>query len=378
MCGFVCVCVRRAVVVFRPAADTSELELLLCGALGREASSEQSRALTAAYHDLMSKRAPLLPNGLLFRRRYGLRDFYNFGRYLSRHGGRSLDNHEVILEALERNFNGGSPVEFSKVATRFFAELVKITSDDEADDEDRFNQRGFELFNRLHPRPVVDVLRNALLDQNVKLDGKRLNETITRYQLILDESADDSAARLLFQYGILDRNNTHVYDLSDFPDDRNDEVRSMMISRIKRAMMMDVTVLLMHTAPIHGSLYDLLNQHFTKMAKRDEIVYYANVAVGSYSRPCPVCDRVVPLVCAAVSVRVPWVLPQIHPKFRLIVHLSTSVKAPAPFYNRFEKYLITVNNVWGELKAHARMTPEDKDTLLLVCILHASDHTLCP
>jgi hypothetical protein len=76
-----------------------------------------------------------------------------------------------------------------------------------------------------------------------------------------------------------DRKQTKVYQLSAFVDDDNDVVRSMLISNIKQAMAAGSTVLLMHTAPIHGSLYDLLNQHFTEINRRGEIVHYANIAL---------------------------------------------------------------------------------------------------
>ena len=186
-----------------------------------------------------------------------------------------------VLRSLERNFHGVTPEEFEAIAVSFFTELERVAHGD-AD----VDARGRARLSSLKFRSVIDVLREALVDN--KTDAERMNETIVRYQLLLDESEDDSAARLLFQCGILDRSQTVVYDLSDFPDDRNDVVRSTLISNIKHAMMKGKTVFLMHTAPIHGSLYDLLNQHFTRMEKREEIVYYANVAVGSYSRPCQV------------------------------------------------------------------------------------------
>ena len=378
-------CACSAVVVFRPAADVPELDLLLTGAID-VSSTWRSRALATAYHSLMTSSDVVCEgSGTVFRRRYGLRDFYNFGRYIARHG-RAVDDPTLILRALERNFNGGTESEFDAIAGVFLSELERADPARAACVEGDWAARATARLGALKRRPVVQVLREALT--HAPPDARRLNETIVRYQLILDQSEDDSSARLLFQCGVLDRRHTRVYDLSDFPCDRNDVVRSMMINRIKRAMTTDTTLFLMHTAPIHGSLYDLLNQHFTRMQKREETVYYANVAVGSYSRPCEVSVCSIQLLLSFVLLLIPTrcfhlvslclfklfvshggvfvAIPfpaQVHPKFRLIVHLPTSIRAPAPFYNRFEKYLVTVSNVWRALLADPSMPQPDRDML---------------
>ena len=54
---------------------------------------------------------------------------------------------------------------------------------------------------------------------------------------------------------------------------------------------------------------------------------------------------------------------QVHPKFRLIVHLPTAMRAPAPFYNRFEKYLVTVKNMWEELLSDGRLKDAERTSL---------------
>ena len=268
-----------AVVLFRPAADTTELCLLMAGSLGHGLEYVENthvKAYTQAYYSLMCSKEPLIGGGIVFRERYGLRDFYNFGRYFVRRKITFPPSDIALLNALERNFNGASKQEFQILASKFFDEVSDAIGRSRA----------------MIPacRSVVRVLHESIFERDV--DAKRMNETIVRYQLVLDETEDDSAARLLFQCGILDRSQTIVYDLSDFPDDRNDVVRSTMISNIKHAMMTGKTVFLMHTAPIHGSLYDLLNQHFTRMEIKGEVVYHANVAIGSYSRPCQVCPAV--------------------------------------------------------------------------------------
>ncbi len=49
--------------------------------------------------------------------------------------------------------------------------------------------------------------------------------------------------------------------------------------------------------------------------------------------------------------------------FRLIIHLPTWMKAPAPFYNRFEKYLVTVTSLWEDMLNDARMKEAERTSL---------------
>lgn len=299
----------------------------MIGSLGSQAIglNEESRIVCAfrdSYEELMQAKHPLTPTStLIFRERYGLRDFYHLGRFFSRHKKIPDDSHNV-LSALERNFNGMTEEEFRVVVRTFCHHYVR--SDEVPRPDDELRDLVAKTIEGLQFRTIVEVLRDSLAD--VKVEANMLNDTIVRYQLILDTSSDDSAARLMFQCGLLQRGPTETIDLSAFPDDVNDVFRSKVISRIKFCMNQEMTLFLMHTAPIHGSLYDLLNQHFSRVPLSEtEVAYYANVAVGSYSRPCPV-----------------------NPKFRLINHLPNSQTAPPPFYNRFEKYLIGVSVIWHD------------------------------
>ena len=81
---------------------------------------------------------------------------------------------------------------------------------------------------------------------------------------------------------------------------------------------------MLQTDDIHESFYDLFNQHFRKIPVKGEggkrTHFYANVAIGSHSKPC-----------------------RVHPKFQCIVVIKESDLAttPAPFLNRFEKYRLS-------------------------------------
>ena len=78
------------------------------------------------------------------------------------------------------------------------------------------------------------------------------------------------------------------------------------------------------TDDIHDSFYDLFNQHFRRIDDPDpkeEPRFYANVAIGSHSKPC-----------------------RVHKDFQCVVIVSKSEprsSTPPPFLNRFEKYSIS-------------------------------------
>ena len=65
-------------------------------------------------------------------------------------------------------------------------------------------------------RHIVDILQDSLADQPNEANR---TENEVRYKLVIDPSEDDSLVRLLFTFGVLDRQNTHVFVCSDFPGD---------------------------------------------------------------------------------------------------------------------------------------------------------------
>ena len=65
-------------------------------------------------------------------------------------------------------------------------------------------------------RHILDILRDSLADRPNEANR---TENEVRYKLIVDPSEDDSLVRLLFTFGVLDRQSTRVYVCSDFPGD---------------------------------------------------------------------------------------------------------------------------------------------------------------
>ena len=108
---------NRAVCLFRPEATDKDLTTLAKGCLFSEPYSPASKfqddlelvvKLCPAFSKLMKKSE--------FNHFFGLRDFIHFLNYLRRKRGEMLDM-QVVVEALERNFNGHE--QFDELASMF-------------------------------------------------------------------------------------------------------------------------------------------------------------------------------------------------------------------------------------------------------------------
>lgn len=99
----------------------------------------------------------------------------------------------------------------------------------------------------------------------------------------------------------------------------------MTVSTICHSITKGHTVILCQTDEINESFYELFNLRYRCVDDpKQGRLYYANVAVGPYIKPCRV-DR----------------------RFQCIVllHEEELPIMPAPFLNRFEKYHITYGNM---------------------------------
>ena len=75
-------------------------------------------------------------------------------------------------------------------------------------------------------RSVLSILKASVNDMELskKDDVHRSIQSEVRYKLIIDPSADESLVRLLFTFGVLQRQNTRVYICSEFPPDSHSRV----------------------------------------------------------------------------------------------------------------------------------------------------------
>ena len=67
-------------------------------------------------------------------------------------------------------------------------------------------------------RGILEVLKDSLGDRPPQQD-QNMAEAEVRYKLIIDPSEDDSLVRLLFSFGVLQREKTRLFMCSDFPGD---------------------------------------------------------------------------------------------------------------------------------------------------------------
>lgn len=277
---------------------------------GEVSLGELIERLCRAYTDLVRNKAG---DCKWFEHAFGLRDFIHFLRLLRRRSEATpagfRTSPAALLGALARNFGGVEPTRFSAVVSSFISRL--------------FGARVAAAWVPARFPDTVDVLGEAIND-------RATGEDAPRYILLLDESADDSALRLPRWHGIVTPSSAAaglagtggasvVLKLSDFSDDFERRQVSL-ISAVKLAAAQGAYVELSGSEPVHESLYALFNQQLKQIRSKDGTVrQYANVAVGSYSKPCLV-----------------------HASFRCAVHLPLSQlpEAPAAFLNRFEKHCL--------------------------------------
>ena len=287
---------NRAISLFRPEASNDDLCTLAKGCFCSNPSNpppelevdlKQVVQLCYPYSTLME--------GKGFARFYGLRDFIQFVNYLRRKRDDSQSiSPQIVMQALERNFNGSE--DFDKISGKFLgSNLAKV------------KRRG-----------ILEILQASLADR--PQEKQDLSENEVRYKLIIDPSEDDSLVRLLFTFGILKRDNTRIFVCSNFPADGQLQ-KINTIAAIRHSAIEGHTVVMSQTDDIHESFYDLFNQRFRRIDDLNKGPrYYTNIAIGAHLRPS-----------------------RVHPNFQCVVVVKKSevVNTPAPFLNRFEKYLIT-------------------------------------
>lgn len=297
---------NRAISLFRPEASDKDLKILAKGCLcsnPKDPPPELRRDLDMVvkfcepYSECMK-----VPS---FSRFFGLRDFMQFVSYFQRKRdeGEPLSL-KLVVQGLERNFNGSD--EFEAICKKFVEYIPNVQLDD------------IQKFRR----PVLDVLQNSLRDRPQSLQD--LTENSVRYKMIIDPSEDGSLVRSLFSFNILDREKTRVFVCSDFPGD-GELQKIHTIAAIRHSASEGHTAVMSQTEGVHESFYALFNQRFQRIDDAEHGTrYYTSIAIGSHSKPSLV-----------------------HPDFQCVVVVKKSElnTVPAPFLNRFEKYLISYGSL---------------------------------
>jgi hypothetical protein len=97
-------------------------------------------------------------------------------------------------------------------------------------------------------------------------EGENPNTSPTRYIMVIDPTDNETAVGLLFAHKLCDPVETSICYVGDFSDDANDLVRSEAVLKVKTAMELGQTVILVNSGPIHSCFYDVFNRHFTLLS----------------------------------------------------------------------------------------------------------------
>ena len=309
---------NRMICIYRSLPSQEDQKILAYGCLGLQEGHQQqvvNERLNKIIYGLCQGYRQILISDAI-PRIYHDRDFIYMLRELRFELNATIDDQEArvdgissdsLLRALEDNFNGIDRHQFESLAKIFFAAVNEACGN-------------FPLPSKRRNVPTI-------LRESMQLDPKR-RRLYGRYKLIIDESEDESAVRLLAQSGVLDLdpNKTTVFRMSDFPDDIDNELRNVeILSTIKLCMETGKTILMVNTGRIHGSLYDVFNQNFSIMATDENRKIWSKVAIG---------PKTIDVV--------------VHENFQCIVHVKRSEfnQIPAPFLSRFQKYSLSVNDFY--------------------------------
>ena len=238
------------------------------------------------------------------------RDFVFFCRMLrkiiiaSEQSIPGLFNASWLLMSLRRNFQTLNPNHFSTLAWHF----LKHT---------HLEAPGGDI---LHAQ-VMETLRESLLD---RVDDDTEAAAHCRYIAIIDPTDSEVTIELLFEMKFLERSDTKIIAISEFPEDGTATQISAVLGRIKYAIETGMTLLLSNSSSVESALYDVINRHHeysVNSSGRREA--WANISLGSFSRYV-----------------------KVHPDFRLILHIPIAKlpSTPLPLLNRLEKYFLSISD----------------------------------
>eukprot|EP00002_Diphylleia_rotans_P032595 TRINITY_DN685_c0_g1_i1.p1 TRINITY_DN685_c0_g1~~TRINITY_DN685_c0_g1_i1.p1 ORF type:complete len:4818 (-),score=1112.10 TRINITY_DN685_c0_g1_i1:287-14740(-) len=220
---------------------------------------------------------------------YGLRDFYNFVKFLER------QNQDVdpvsVSEAICRNLNG--------------------------DKVSRLLEK-FEVFKR--EMGVTDLQRIPVVD----LVFKNLTDPHARHLMVVTDN--NYGLQYLLDEKKLSHDNTRIFYATDYPDNHDDHYISKVMFNIRECMEAGKCVVLVKQQNIYESLYDVLNQHYVVLNRRK----YCYLPIGAQSEELYAVDDRFKCIVIANQQEVYSLPPD---------------GLPPPFLNRFEKQLLTFSDL---------------------------------
>ncbi|WAR10217.1 R213A-like protein [Mya arenaria] len=250
--------------------------------------------------NIIAKAYTSYTNQLQFKNFHGLRDFYALVKYIARklstHTFTISDRQKeiAIIEGLQRNFGGFKTEHKSMLKT-------------------------FQI-GALQSQPVLSIV--DLIEQNIVDEMARHLMIITSGEPVI--GILDSILKKL------DRTGREIIYGSQFQEDQTEDYQYRILSRIILCMEQGIVLILKDLESVYGSLYDMLNQNYTKIGRKNN----CRVALGPYSNPfCHVADS-----------------------FRCIVLVDSNRLdyTDPPFLNRFEKQYLSYSDVLTEKEMHLK------------------------
>jgi len=219
---------------------------------------------------------------------HGLRDYYALVKFIAKGyvDNPNIPRTALIRKGLERNFGGLSSEKQSLM--HHFRELLEQTPD--------------------YKTCVGDIIKANIQDEQA------------RHLMIITEG--ESVLGILEQKtDECGRKQRETIFGSQFKEDLTDDYHYRMLSKVILCMEQGMLLILKDLDGIYGSLYDMLNQNYTTIGKKNN----CRVALGPYSNPfCHVAEH-----------------------FRCIVLVESkrlNMMDP-PFLNRFEKQSLSIRDI---------------------------------
>ena len=234
---------------------------------------------------------------------HGNRDFYYFIKYASskllfllneKKYEKDFSLSKIGNEGIERNFSGI----FYSYENKTSTEIVK------------------EFYNKLYPNNNVSKSYNII--QRIKENNEDKN---SRYLLLISKASQ--SCYLLSS--ISQKDNYTFFIGSQFDEDiKSEEYQLKIINKIKIYMEEGGTIVLKNLESVYPALYELFNQNFTVMCNKS----FTRISIGSSLN----------------------IFTYVNDKFKCIVNVDIDKidKQEAPFLNRFEKHIVTYENLLNE------------------------------
>eukprot|EP01012_Entosiphon_sulcatum_P025672 TRINITY_DN3101_c0_g1_i1.p1 TRINITY_DN3101_c0_g1~~TRINITY_DN3101_c0_g1_i1.p1 ORF type:complete len:3317 (+),score=464.94 TRINITY_DN3101_c0_g1_i1:26-9952(+) len=251
---------------------------------------------------------------------FELRDFIHFLRQIRDGGTQAPGNVELtpmlVAKSLQTNFGGGSHASFlENVAHPFLGGVAEVHPELASLVEIALSEL----------KDATPALLKECIDRKLK-DNEDPNASAIRNVMIIDPTDSGTALQHLFELELLDPAECSVMHIAAFQEDATETARGAAVARVKRAMALGETIILLNSLSIQSSFYDVFNRHFRKVESRggQEVAYFANVAIGSLSTSC-----------------------RVHTNFRVIVIFPESQLPviPLPLRSRFARFRLSATHV---------------------------------